>query len=170
MRAVSLALLALTAAVGLNGCTTRVADLTVASSKNFNMHSTGLETGRRVEGSDTVAVVLFPLGQPNVKEAIDRAVEKDRCAVGLSNVVIDQEFFSFFFGYVKYNVKGNVIIDHEQPGCGGLASQSYRPQYSQATQTSSPSHSTQQQQLEQLSRESLSYEEYQRRYKQIMAQ
>lgn len=169
MRAIPLALLSLTASLALTGCTMRVADLTVASTKNFNMNSTALETGRRVEGSDTIPVVLVPLGQPNVKEAIDRAVETERCAVGLSNVVINQEAFAFFFGYVKYNVEGNLILDRAQPGCGGVAYQSYQPTTAQAP---TPAYSTKEHQLQQLQQQQgiLSYEEYQRRYKAITGQ
>lgn len=171
MRAISLSALAFIAVATISGCTTRVADLTVASSKNINLHSTALSTGKRVEGSDSVGVVLFPLGQPNVKTAIDRAVEKDRCAVGLSDVVIDQEFFAFIFGYVKYNVKGNLIIDNEQPGCGGYA-QTYRQQPSSNWQAPASPYSVRDQRLQQLQQQqnSLSYEEYQRRYQQIMGQ
>ncbi|MCY1271079.1 hypothetical protein D9M68_317210 [compost metagenome] len=170
MRTISLALLALTAAVGLNGCTMRIADLTVASSKNVNLNSGALTEGRRVTGSDSVPVILFPLGFPNMEEAIDRAIEKDKCAVGLSDVVIGQEAFAFIVGYQAINVEGNLLIDAAKPGCGGLATQNHRPQYNQAAQASSPSYSTQQQQLEQLSRESLSYEEYQRRYREIVGE
>ncbi|MDA8485871.1 hypothetical protein NNO07_22620 [Pseudomonas resinovorans] len=169
MRAISFALLSLTAALTMTGCTNRIADLTVASTKNFNMNSTALETGRRVEGNDTIAVVLIPLGEPNIKEAIDRAVERERCAVGLSNVVIDQEFFVFLFGYVKLNVEGNLILDRGLPGCGGMASQYYQPAPAQS-QESVPSHSANEAQLERLNRDGLSYEEYQRRYREIVGQ
>ncbi|MDH4564096.1 hypothetical protein E8F06_24085 [Pseudomonas sp. BN411] len=156
----------------MTGCTNRIADLTVASTKNFNMNSTALETGRRVEGTDTIAVVLLPLGEPNIKEAIDRAVEKERCAVGLSNVVIDQEFFIFLVGYVKLNVEGNLILDRALPGCGGVADQGYRPAPAQGAQAPAPSYSAQEQQLQQLQQRqgSLSYEEYQRRYREIVGQ
>ena len=44
--------------------------------------------GPRVTGEDSAAVVLFPTGIPNVKEAAARAIEKDKCAVALSDVVI----------------------------------------------------------------------------------
>ncbi|MCY1465836.1 hypothetical protein D9M71_840340 [compost metagenome] len=116
-------------------------------------------------------MVLIPLGQPNVKEAIDRAVEKERCAVGLSNVVINQEFFSFFFGYVRYNVEGDLILDRAQPGCGSVASQYYQPAPVQtsAQMPSSGAKELQLQQLQQL-QGTLSYEEYQRRYREIVGQ
>ncbi|GLZ86915.1 hypothetical protein Pres01_29660 [Metapseudomonas resinovorans] len=169
MRTISLALLSLAATLTLTGCSIRIADLTVASTKNFNMNSNALETGRRVEGKDQVAVVLFPLGQPNMKEAIDRAVEKERCAVGLSNVVINQEAFAFLVGYVAVSVEGNLILDRALPGCGGYASQGYQP--APASEQTSPyrSKEAQLQQLEQ-QQSTLSYEEYQRRYREIVGQ
>lgn len=171
MRAIAFTAIAFLTATAISGCSTRVADLTVASTKNFNLHSSAISTGKRVEGSDSVAIVLFPLGNPNLKTAIDRAVEKDRCAVGLSDVVINQEFFAFIFGYAEVNVKGNLIIDNEQPGCGGYA-QDYRQQPPQNWQAPATSYSSRDQQLQQLQQQqgNLSYEEYQRRYRQIMGQ
>lgn len=168
MRAIPLALLSLAAALTMTGCSVRVADLTVASTKNFNMNSTALETGRRVEGKDQVAVVILPLGQPNMKEAIDKAVEKERCAVGLSDVVINQEAFAFLVGYVAVTVEGNLILDRSQPGCGGVASRYTPAPTSYAPAAASPKES----QLQQLQQQqgSLSYEEYQRRYREISAQ
>lgn len=74
----------------ITGCSTRVADLTVVSTKNFNMNSGNLTVGARVEGQSNIPVFIFPLGTPNLKEAVDRAIEKDKCAVGLSNAVIYQ--------------------------------------------------------------------------------
>ena len=56
------------------GCTQRLVDFTAISTKNVKMASS--EVGSRVEGADCVPVVFFPLGQPNMKEAIDRAIEK----------------------------------------------------------------------------------------------
>ncbi|WP_028627690.1 hypothetical protein [Metapseudomonas resinovorans] len=167
MRSIALVLAILAA----SGCTMRVADLTVASTKNFNMNSTALETGRRVEGKDSVPVVLFPLGQVNMKEAIDRAVEKERCAVGLSDVVINHEAFAFFFGYIAMTVEGNLILDRAQPGCGGMAARDYLPAAAAST-VPTTSYATKDAQLQQLQQQqgSLSYEEYQRRYREIVGQ
>ncbi|MNF03511.1 hypothetical protein D3C80_2028480 [compost metagenome] len=86
-------------------------------------------------------------------------------------MVINQEFFSFFFGYVRYNVEGNLILDRAQPGCGGVASQYYRPAPVQTSAQASASNAKelQLQQLQQL-QGTLSYEEYQRRYREITGQ
>lgn len=171
MRPIRFTATAIALSILMSGCTTRVADLTVASSKNINLHSSSLSTGKRVDGSDSVGVFIFPLGQPNVKTAIDRAVEKDRCAVGLSDVVIDQEVFAFIFGYVKFNVKGNLIIDNDQPGCGGYA-QGITSRQSSVEQAPIHAFESKDQQLQQLQQQSssLPYDEYQRRYRQIMGQ
>ena len=111
----------------LSGCSTRIADLTVASSKNINLNSTGLVTGERVKDDDTVAIILFPLGTPEIKEAVDNAIEQNKCAVGLTNVVIDQTFFSFFVGFIAYEVEGNLIIDREKEGCSDYHVNSDKP-------------------------------------------
>ena len=77
------------------GCTQRLVDFTAISTKNVKMASS--EVGSRVEGADCVPVVFFPLGQPNMKEAIDRAI------------VVYAKVQSFVFGRVCYTVEGTPI-------------------------------------------------------------
>lgn len=60
----------------LSGCTVRVADLTVASTKNYNLNGGKFYKGKRVTAEDSYPVIIFPLGIPNVKTAADRAIEK----------------------------------------------------------------------------------------------
>lgn len=43
----------------LSGCSQRVADLTVASTKNYNMNGGQFVTGNRVTGEDSSAIVIF---------------------------------------------------------------------------------------------------------------
>ena len=100
-----------------SGCSTRIADMTVASTKNVNMNSSEFVTGNRITGSDTVPVIIFPLGNPDVKEAIDVAIEHDKCVVALNDVVIEQSFFVFIFGFISFDVEGTQIIDKSVKGC-----------------------------------------------------
>ena len=95
----------------------RVADFTLASTKNVDLNSGNFVKGKRVSGEDKKAVVIVPLGMPSVKEAADKAIEQDRCAVGLTDVTADSEAFAFLFGYVKYTIEGDLIIDKSKPGC-----------------------------------------------------
>lgn len=100
-----------------SGCAQRIADFTIASTKNIDINNGEFVKGKRVIGEDTKAIVIFPLGIPSVKEAADVAIEKDKCAVGLTDVTVDSEFFSFLFGYIKYRVQGDLIIDKSRAGC-----------------------------------------------------
>ena len=81
-------ILALAAAICMGGCRTRIADLTLVSTKNIDLSSTSLDirTGQRVTGQDCVYSVfgLIPLGVPNLQEAVDDALEK----VG-GNIMVD---------------------------------------------------------------------------------
>ena len=116
--------LALTLILGslmVSGCTVRVADMTVGSTKKYNINSTEFIKGSRVTGEDTYPVILFPLGIPNMKTAIDKAIEKDGCAVGLSDLVISQLNHSFLIGSIGYRAEGNLIIDRGLPGCANRA-------------------------------------------------
>lgn len=101
----------------LSGCTYRVADMTVGSTKNYNLNSATFVKGQRVIGEDKAPVVIFPLGIPNVKTAMDRAIEKNRCAVALSDVVVSYLNHAFLFGIVGYRIEGSEILDRSQPGC-----------------------------------------------------
>lgn len=100
----------------LVGCVQRLTDFTVISSKNIDL-SRGAEFVRgdhRVEGEDVKPIIIFPLGIPNAKEAMDNAIQSVPGCVGLVDGVLEQEFFSFIFGYVKYRVKGTCLLDPKQ--------------------------------------------------------
>lgn len=103
--------------IAFTGCSVRMADMTVASTKNYNLNSNQFVKGERVKGEDKVTVILFPLGIPNFKTAVDRAIEKDRCAVALSDVVITQLNQAFIIGQIGYRVEGTQVIDRSQPEC-----------------------------------------------------
>lgn len=102
--------------VAFSGCTTRLVDFTVISSKNIDL-SRGAEFTRhmsRVEGEDLVHIIIFiPTGVPNAKEALDRAIESVPGAVALLDGVITQEFFyiPWIYGQQKFVVEGTPLID-----------------------------------------------------------
>ena len=106
-----------TTAVTFAGCSIRMADMTVASTKNYNINSNQFVKGERVRAEDKVPVVLFPLGIPNFKTAVDRAIEKNPCSVALSDVFITQLNQAFIFGQIGYRVEGTQILDTSQPNC-----------------------------------------------------
>jgi len=87
-----------------SGCSTRVGDFTAISTKNVYAHNidlTKLPRQQGVEGSD----VRFLFGTPNIKNAVDQALEK-----GGGNVMIDVVLY-VESGFLSsgYRVRGTVI-------------------------------------------------------------
>ncbi|MGF1707193.1 lipoprotein [Enterovibrio baiacu] len=110
-------LLVLTALILVSGCTQRIADLTIGSTKNVNINGDNFVEGDRVVGNDTTPIILLPIGVPNVEEATDAAIEQDACAVALTDITIESGFFSFLVGAIWYDVEGTLLIDKTKPGC-----------------------------------------------------
>lgn len=48
---------------------------------------------------------------------MDRAIESNKCAVGLTDVVVTQLNHAFLFGSIGFRVEGDQIIDTSLPGC-----------------------------------------------------
>jgi hypothetical protein len=99
--------------VSMAGCVQRITDFTVISSKNIDM-SNGANFKRddkRIEGTDTKPIIIFPIGSPNAKEALDKAIQSVPGCVGLLDGVLEHETFSFLFGYTQFRVKGTCLLD-----------------------------------------------------------
>lgn len=93
--------------VFLTSCTLRLVDFTVISSKNVNVPR---GKGQRVTAKDCVFVVIVPIGMPNIKEAIDRAIESAGADYdALVDGVIYQDNFAFIFGQMCFRVEGTPI-------------------------------------------------------------
>jgi len=68
----------------MQGCTTRLGDFTVLSTKNVDV--SGLKPGDRFSGEDCAnfLFMMIPLGQINWKNAMDQALER-----GKGDVMVD---------------------------------------------------------------------------------
>ena len=98
------------------GCTTRLVDFTMISTKNVDLsHAANFERGKaRVQGEDEASIIIFiPTGTPNMKEAIDRAIEKIPGAVALVDGVLTVKswYIPYIFGKTTYVVEGTPLID-----------------------------------------------------------
>lgn len=97
-----------------SGCTTRLVDFTMISTKNIDLSRSAdfKRAQQRVKGKDEAMIIIFiPTGVPNMKEAIDRALESVPGAVALVDGVVYQEAFWFIIGTSSYVVEGTPIID-----------------------------------------------------------
>lgn len=109
----------LVAMVLLSSCTHRVTDFTIISTRNvpIGKNATTLTKAEtRVKADDTTPIILyFPIGSPNMKEAIDKALEKYHGAVALADgVVYYRHWWFILFGQNSYIVEGTPIFEAEK--------------------------------------------------------
>lgn len=111
--------LLLTCGVGLltllTGCTQRVTDFTIISTKNVDISAlaTAKRAGNRITGEDLVHVIIFiPTGVPNLKEAIDRTIESTPGAVALVDGVVyfRSWMIPLLYGQSAYIVEGTPLL------------------------------------------------------------
>ena len=93
------------------GCTTRVGDLTIATSKNLNREFDVVQPD--VEGQDCTNMIVFiPLGtlNPSMEGAIDDALESVPEADALVNARFRQSMlFTLIFNQSCVRVKGDAV-------------------------------------------------------------
>lgn len=155
----------------VQGCVTRLGDLSVASTKNINLKTEAhrVDTTRRVKGEDIVHIISFiPTAMyPNIEEAMDNAIEKVPGAVALSDVTIKRGFWyiPLIYGQDYMEIEGNPVFEDEVKSKAVInTAPQIHPKIPSKTDWK-------QNQLQQLTNEKgISYEEYQRRYRAIVNQ
>ena len=100
----------------LSGCVTRLVDFTVISTKNIDLaKGASFERAKsRAKGEDLICIIIFvPTAVPNIKTAIDRAIESVPGAVALLDGVISQKawYIPLIFGQSGFVVEGTPLID-----------------------------------------------------------
>lgn len=101
----------------LQGCVHRIGDFTVASTKNVNFKSEThrVDDRRRLIGRDTIHIFsIIPTGMyPNIKEAMDNAIEKAPGAVALSNVTVKRIhwYIPLVYGQDSFEIEGNPVYE-----------------------------------------------------------
>ncbi len=96
----------------IGGCTQRVLDFTIVSSKQMHMRVKDSGKGNRVEGKDGVYwLITIPLGIPNLKEAVDRAIESAGPGYDalVDGVIYQQTYWYIITGYSGYKVVGTPV-------------------------------------------------------------
>ncbi|MCK4341890.1 MAG: hypothetical protein KAY37_09235 [Phycisphaerae bacterium] len=98
----------------LFGCEQRLGDFTFLSSKNIDLSNLEMEADENapiVEGEDSKPIIfVFSTGVPNLKEAVDRAIESGR-GTALSDVSIyyTHWYIPYIVGENKFRVRGKVV-------------------------------------------------------------
>ena len=107
--------LVLASVLFLSACTTRIVDYTVISTKNVDISDMASyeRASARVQGVDTAhTILIFPTGTPNMKEAIDRAIETTPNANALVDGVVNLRAWQipFIYGQTSYVVEGTPLV------------------------------------------------------------
>lgn len=98
----------ITASLFLTGCTVRVVDFTMISTKNLRVPTK--ERGPRTTGESCVFVFFIPLGAINMKEAIDNAIENAGPEYdALVDGVVYNVNKSFIIGQICIKVEGTPV-------------------------------------------------------------
>lgn len=102
----------------LTGCGVQVARLPFATTQPGPLPDINhLTHGQHVTSDVYAPVVIVPINGPSIQEALTKAIEVDRCAVGLTDVTITQYNWVAGLGVQSYHLEGNLLIDGSKPGC-----------------------------------------------------
>jgi hypothetical protein len=105
----------------LGGCTMRISDFTIVSSRN-TLIAEGLPSAPRTQGEDCVPVVFGPLGQPNIEAAIDRALDKAGPQYDvLRDAALSYSNRSFLFGKYCYVIEGTPVSSRKGDAAPGAS-------------------------------------------------
>lgn len=116
MKRISFLAGALLLLVGMSSCSHRLTDFTVISTRNVplgNEAASLQKANQRVKGVDRAHTILFlPIGTPNMKEAIDKAIDKYPGAIGLVDGVVKSKGWSILvYGQSSYVVEGTPLYE-----------------------------------------------------------
>ncbi len=98
----------------LVGCTQRIADYPLISTKNVDLSQvSSYEKGQRTKGQDLAKIVFFiQTEKPTIKAAVDNAIDNAPGAVALVDAVIYYQVWgTLIYGHEAYIVEGTPIID-----------------------------------------------------------
>ena len=99
------------------GCVSRVADLTLCSTKNVDVRKAHYTSSKRRVTGETMRefVFVFPVGRCDVKEAIDRAIENAPGAVALANVTVEYGwwYIPIIYACQWYTIEGDPVFEVE---------------------------------------------------------
>jgi len=95
------------------GCSIRLADLTMISTKNVTLDKVDLDSlpqTKGVVGKDEKFVFLgIPLGLPHLEEAVDDALEKGNGDILIDSVLYTKHWDIWIIGQNILEVKGTVV-------------------------------------------------------------
>lgn len=95
--------------VVFSGCTTRIGDFTLMSTKNVVIGEKYVKVAENVEADDLAWWILFiPTGFPNFKTAVDNLLEQNKGELATNTVLSSYSLWLLLVNQVGYKIKGDV--------------------------------------------------------------
>lgn len=107
----SLIAIVLMAAVGLgmlSGCTTRIGDFTLMSTKNVNISDKYVKVGNFESDDLAWMIIVIPTGFPNFKTAVDNILDENGGELLTNAVLSSYQAWFVLAGQYGYKIKGDV--------------------------------------------------------------
>lgn len=100
----------------ITGCTSTIGNFTIASTRNMDIKSNNfrIDSSTIVKGDDTQYMyIIIPTGIPEIKEAMNNAIQKAPGSIGLSDVTIKYGgwYIPLIYGQLYYIVEGSPIYE-----------------------------------------------------------
>ena len=95
------------------GCTQRMGDFTVLSTRNVDLNANYVKVETNVTGQDKkLLIITIPTGTPNIEAAIDNALKKIDGGAVMTDVSLTYRWFyiPYIYGEMIYEVEGDVWI------------------------------------------------------------
>ena len=90
------------------GCSTRMGDFTILSSKNVDIGGKYKKLERHSGSDITPYILFFPIGEPNLEEAVDECLEIGQGDL-LTNVLVEtSSWWAILYGQQIITVTGDV--------------------------------------------------------------
>ena len=93
------------------GCTQRLGDFTVMSTRNVDLNANYVKVENNVRGQDKKSIIIFiPTGTPNIESAIDQALKSVDGGAVMTDVSLTYKWFyiPYIYGEYIYEVEGDV--------------------------------------------------------------
>jgi hypothetical protein len=90
------------------GCTQRIGDFTLISTKNVDIGGKYKKIARHTGSDSRPDILTIPIGTPDLKQAVDNCIEAGKGEL-LTNAVVDFDFWTaILYGRRTYTVTGDV--------------------------------------------------------------
>jgi len=91
------------------GCSTRIADFTIISTRNVDMDGNYELVGSKVKGKDVTPIITYiPIGAPSIEDAIDDALDSVDGDIMTDVTIRSNVLWFVYFGTHTYVVVGDV--------------------------------------------------------------